>query len=778
MRAPTLAVLVGLLVGGVDVGTRYPDAHVRAPLDAPRSFEVADPAWQQQIGPLFGSAAALSPSAWVLRGARVLVPGPRESRVNATAATLMGIAAGLVTWLAWLLTRSRVVAASVGLAMAAGPNIWPLATAAEATLRPLLDTVLVLGTLAAALRWRADGTRAAAGLAIVAGVLAMADNLALLAALAPALVLLRASRTAAVTRPVVPIPRPVVLTVAVGVFIVILCAWHVASSHFLWSVQPEFVRSAVPGPNGLELIRDSWQWPVLPHEGAGAVVAARLGDVAIRWRGDLRVLGTALAAVGLVGAFVARPAESAAVVCGLSLTAIGGVVPGTAALNETWPLIAAGAWLFAGIGLVRLREWGAGSGGVAAGLLAGLLPMLNVGATLADVRSVQAPAASRTMDVHGNELAASVVFVAGSPSVARVAELVWARPGVARIPINRSIVEAAAPSGRLFTLGDASQRLELLGARVGQVATGATIATSSLHRLDPCASVGETWVDVTETAQNGRVGLHPLAGASLALYVARAMPLRFRLAAFPGWPDPQMEVSAWDATDAKELSRLDEAARVDGVNLSSRPSGADRVYRVTIRTGLGESTTLALALGGLPQWAVARARSRPGSAAGHPGALACAGPGGVDVGLLGRDWPEITIALDHRDAFAEGWHDVERAGRELFRWTSGLESEMLWRFDTPLDVEVTVVATPSAPSPTVQTIGLVVDGASLGEQPLTTSEQSHVWVVPASAWRVGVTSVMLTTSSTASPPPDSGDRRRLGMRVSRIVVRRFGSTAP
>ncbi len=159
-------------------------------------------------------------------------------------------------------------------------------------------------------------------------------------------------------------------------------------------------------------------------------------------------------------------------------------------------------------------------------------------------------------------------------------------------------------------------------------------------------------------------------------------------------------------------------------------------------------------------------------------ALACAGPGGVDVGLLGRNRPELAIALDHRDAFAEGWHDVERAGRERFRWTSGLASEMLWRFDTPLDVEVTVVASPSAPSPMVQTIGLVVDGASFGEQRLTAPEQTHAWVVPASAWRVGVTSVMLTTSSTASPPPDSGDRRQLGVRVSRIVVRRFGSTAP
>jgi hypothetical protein len=720
----------------------------------------------------------MSPSAWVLRGARVLVPGPRESRVNAAAAILMGIAAGLVTWLAWLLTRSRVVAAGVGLAMAAGPNTWPLATAAEATLRPLLDTVLVLGTLAATLRWREDGRRAAAGLAVAAGVLAMADNLALIAALAPALVLLRVRRRGPVPRPVVSTPRPAVVAAAAGVLIAILCAWHVASSHLLWSAQPELVRSAVPGPTGLELIRDSWRWPVLPHEGAGAVVAARLGDIAIRWMEDLRMLGTALAAIGLVGAFAARPAEAAAVLSCLSLMAIGGVVPGTSPLNETWPLIAAGAWLFVGLGLARLREWGAAPGGVAAALLAGLLPMLNAGATVAHVTSVQAPAALRAMDVHANELTGPRVFVAGSPSVARVFELAWARPGVTRIPLERSIVEAAASSGRLFTVGDASQRLELLGARTGQVATGTTIATSSLHRLDPCVSVGEAWVDVTESAPTGRMGLHPLAGASLALYVARATPLRFRLAAFPGWPEPEMEVSAWDTTDATQLVRLDEAARVDGVNLSSRPSRANRVYRVMIRTGQGESTTLALALGGLPLWAVARATSRLGSAAGPPRALACAGPGGVDMGVLGRDRPEITIALDHRDAFADGWHDVERAGRAQFRWTSGLESEMLWRFETPLDVEITVVATPSAPSSMIQTIGLVVDGASFGDQRLTALEQSHVWVVPASAWRVGVTPVMLTTSSTAFPPPDSGDRRRLGVRVSRIVVRQFGSTAP
>lgn len=775
MRAPTLAVLVGLLVGSLGVSLRDPDTSVRASLDAPRSFEIADAPWQQQIGPLFGSAAILSPSGQLLRGVRALGIGARESRVNAAAALLMGISAGLVTWLAWRLTLSQVIAAGVGLAMAAGPNMWPRATTAEATLRPLFDTVLALSVCVAAVRWRDDGRRAHAGVAVVAGALALADNLALLAGLPPFLLLWRRLRPTPVTRPLAPTLQATRVAATVGVLVVSVCAWHVVASNLVWSAQPELVRSVVPRPTALELVQGSWRWPLLPDAGPHAVVAARLADVAGRWLGDLRMLGTALSAMGLVGGFVARPKDAAAVACGLVLMALGGVVPGTSPLGDSWPPLAAGAWLVAALGLARLRDWGGAPGAVAAALLAGLLPLLNLGATLMAVPSGPMHAAPRAMDVDAAEFDGPMVFIAGSPSVARVTELAWARPGVARIPFERSIIETAAASRPLLTAGDANQRLELLGGRTGEVTTSLAVATSSLHRLEACVSVGDTWVDVTETVRTGRVGLHPSANTSLTLYVAHDRPLRFRLGAFPGWPDPQLEVSAWDTNDATHRARLEESARVDGVTVHSRPSGTTRVYRVAIRTGQGEATTLALAVGGLPRWAVARSTPRVESAVGSPRAMACAGPGGVDVGTLGPGGTETTIALDHRDAFGDGWHDVERVGRERFRWTSGLESEMLWRFESPVDVEVTVVATPSAPSPMVQTIGLVVDGASFGEQPLTPQEPSHVWVVPASAWRVGVTPVGLTTSSAATPPPDSGDRRQLGVRVSRIVVRRSAS---
>ena len=134
---------------------------------------------------------------------------------------------------------------------------------------------------------------------------------------------------------------------------------------------------------------------------------------------------------------------------------------------------------------------------------------------------------------------------------------------------------------------------------------------------------------------------------------------------------------------------------------------------------------------------------------------------------------ETTIALDHRDAFGDGWHDAERAGRGLFRWTASVEAEMFWRLDVPADIEVIVEAVPSAGGAATQSIGLRVDGASFGDQVMTAGAGRYAWRVPASALRAGVTPVALTTSVLTRPPAGTGDERALGVLVGRIAVRRL-----
>jgi hypothetical protein len=772
VRSPGLPAIVVFVVAGVFLVAIRPDLALRQPAGEHRVFEADDAAWLQQAGPLFGVAAPLSPSTWLAAAVAARPTRPESKSVNCAAALLVAGAVALLACLVLLTSGSRVAALGTAAAMATGPGVWALATTAEGTLRPALGVLLVLVALLALLAsHRGRGDRTALMAAIAAFALAALDDLSLLAIALPLCVLATRTSEPHERAPVaegvfrVHVKGRVAVVLLVAILVV---AAHAVSSALLWSAQPGAIRRMVPGPGFTELLVHSWRWPGFPHDSASSILWTRLRDLASAWFADLRVLGTGLAVLGLLRAAVTWPTTTAALVLSAAIIAVAGVLPGTTASDERWLVLAPGAWVLAGLGLTWIERWPVAGARAAVVLLVGILPLLNVAAVVArsaETRDVLLPGP----DVFERAGRAPPVVVASAPGTDRLVHRALPGKGTTRVPLRRDCLEVVGAGRAVVSVSPSGQRLELLGARMLPFSPGAAgrLRLSRLQRLDACIGVTGLWADVSTASHTGRLGLNGAPPEGLSFYFASARPLRLRLGAFEGRPEPAMTVDAWARADGRRWESLADVARDEGLPLDALPAGVGYAYRVVARPSAGDQGSLALALGGLPEWAWARAAAP----AADQSTVVCAGPGGVDLAANLDDG--ATIVLDHRDAFGDGWHEAERAGRDLFRWTASVEAEMFWRLDVPADVEVIVEAVPSAGEAATQSIGLRVDGAPFGDQVMTGGAGRYSWRVPASALRDGVTPVTLTTSGLTRPPAGTGDERALGVRVARVVVRRL-----
>jgi hypothetical protein len=561
----------------------------------------------------------------------------------------------------------------------------------------------------------------------------------------------------------------VVATLIVLALAVLVALLHGASAARVWAVQPDVVRRAVPAPGYGDLLAASWQWPALPHEGVGAVAAGRLRALGTLCLADLRVLGVALALMGLARSVMLRPALALSLSTAAMVAFLAGVLPGTSGAGERWPVAAVAAWVLVGLGLGWIAQWRAVKGPAAVAVLAGLMPVLNVpGLVLGSSAGSAAPATTEDLV---RPQSAPRAFVASAPAADRVLHHLLSRTDSVRIPLRRHVIEEASRHYEIVAMGAAGDRLELLGARLHPESSSSGTRVSVLQRLDPCLQLIGDWADVSSVAATGRIGLWMATGSDVQAYVTAPAPLRLRLGATEGSPEPRLDAITWDATDAQQRQALARDLGRDGVPLEVRPPGVRHVSRVAVRTSTGEAALLALATGTLPSAVVARLSRRGERAEPAEAAFACAGPGGIRLPHGAGGGIDTPIPLDHRDAFADGWHEVERIGRDLFRWTASREANLLVRLDVPADVEITVEAAPSAPPPEAQSIGLRVGGSALGDRLMPAGTRPYGWHVPASMWRAGVTQVTLTTSTLSQPPPESGDRRWLGLRVSRVAAR-------
>ena len=124
------------------------------------------------------------------------------------------------------------------------------------------------------------------------------------------------------------------------------------------------------------------------------------------------------------------------------------------------------------------------------------------------------------------------------------------------------------------------------------------------------------------------------------------------------------------------------------------------------------------------------------------------------------------------DTFGWGWHDPERDGRGVFRWSDGAETELLVQLTRTGQVRVEVDAAAAAVdlSDDQVTITLLVNGQALAVQPMARGTQTHRWLVPAARWKTGMNRVGLRVSSAVSPAALglSDDQRSLGIAVRRL----------
>ena len=574
MRSPGLAAIVGLAVAGVFLVAVRPDLALRQPAGERRVFEATDPAWLQQAGPLFGVAAPLSPGTWLAKAVTARPVGPESRTINRASASLVAGATALLACLVLLTSGSRVAALGTAAAMATAPGVWALATAAEGTLRPALDVLLVLVALVASRRGRENGS--ALAIAIAAFTLAALDDLSLLAIALPLCVLCTRSSEH---------HRPAVATggafrghgagrVALVLLVVVLVvAAHAVSSALLWSAQPGAIRRTVPGPGFTDLLLHSWRWPGLPHDTAASILATRLRDLGGGWFADLRVLGTCLAGLGLLRAAITWPTTTAALGLSAAAIAAAGVLPGTSAADERWLVLAPGAWVLAGLGLTWIGRWPVVGARVAVVALAGILPLLNVAAVVAisaGTRDVLLPGP----DAFVRAGHAPPAVVASAPGTDRLVHRALPVKGTTRVPMRRDCLEVVGAGRGVVSISPSDQRLELLGARMLPFSRGEVgrLRLYTLQRLDACVEVSGRWADVSAASQTGRLGLNGTPPEGLELYFASSRPLRLRLGAFEGRPEPSMTVDAWNRADARSWASLAVAVRGDGLPLDALPA--------------------------------------------------------------------------------------------------------------------------------------------------------------------------------------------------------------
>ena len=123
--------------------------------------------------------------------------------------------------------------------------------------------------------------------------------------------------------------------------------------------------------------------------------------------------------------------------------------------------------------------------------------------------------------------------------------------------------------------------------------------------------------------------------------------------------------------------------------------------------------------------------------------------------MLGRAW------------IRHGWHDPEKEGDVAFRWTSEARAEARFFTVRPEPLMVTLGLMPIAGSAREQ-LRVSMNGRPL----LRDATDADTWQVPAETLHPGANTLTLEAPVVTGPP---GDRRRLGLKVSSIVLQRTAS---
>jgi hypothetical protein len=285
----------------------------------------------------------------------------------------------------------------------------------------------------------------------------------------------------------------------------------------------------------------------------------------------------------------------------------------------------------------------------------------------------------------------------------------------------------------------------------------------------PCAQMGASWTDVSALATSGQISVRvsdSAVRAGVILYCAFHGPtstsdlVRLQNGSRSGLSG---RLEQWDLTRSNDRDRLSVAAQSDGIDLASWENDSAVVLRIAVERGTGDKLPT-LSFGVQPEYVAAHLEAPvrwPNSVAvcrstvsqvvvGYANA-----PRTASFDMLGRAW------------IRHGWHDPEKEGDVAFRWTSEARADARFFAVRPEPLLVTLGLMPIAGSAREQL------RVSMNGRPLPRDATSaDTWQVPAETLHSGDNTLTLEAPVVTGPP---GDQRRLGLKVSSIVLRRTAS---
>jgi len=258
---------------------------------------------------------------------------------------------------------------------------------------------------------------------------------------------------------------------------------------------------------------------------------------------------------------------------------------------------------------------------------------------------------------------------------------------------------------------------------------------------DSCTEVGSgAWVPLKQTGAHVLLGYldnREPATAALDVYLASGLPLPVKIGDLSGTGVPELSLE-WFAKGSEGSAALAARLREDGATGEPALMAAPVVTRVHVSVqDEGAFSAFRLLLGGEPTHAMARGLV---DAPAEPRATVCVPP--VATLDIPGGWPgaDIYLGPGGEEHFGRGWGRATAMSFGYERSLSALEAELLLPLANPqaLDVGIRIGGATGEGS-----AELLVNGASLGNQPFSSAWTTVRWAAPAAAWTIGLNRVTL-----------------------------------
>lgn len=686
-----------------------------------------------------------SPSAVTGRGAIAIALGRRTAlRDFAAASTALAI----VAFGAWLLRAGlpRYAVLITMFAMAASSTFW---WRGVSWTPDALAPALALLSAWAGWRWLQVPGPIAAGTALVAGALALAEDPAWLACV-PAVMILVWSHVGPRTHRLLAVTA---VAAAGACAILPILARAAVARRLPWA---SLLGVETPGAIAL------WAQSAVGNRGSS------LGATATALSREFTPLGALLAVTGLAVLWRVPRHRGAIAALLAGLFAWHWTAPRSGLDQVSVPLAICG-WAAVAVALVWLAQTVSPRAGTALVAIVGLLLIADPAVTRVRLASLGKDSSSEQQarmayDFSVNDLPPGTAIIAESRRVDAALLLRSQRDGSAALIVPQSIehLHTLVTSGR-NVVGFANARAHL--ERFGFLFERSWIGTTEVAQLagqTPCVALEPgKWPDVSLLVANGSFILYgaapDVAPGGVILRLTDPQPIRFSSIEPRSIPFEMGPVVHDAAVGIGELDRA--AARM----------GVPQVITLRIReTGRRDPITFTFAS---PSQAAVASADSP-----SPVTL-CPGVPRTDF-TLGGQASSAALQMNAAPPFGAGWHSPE-ADPDPFRWTAAPHASIRVSMAKPGPVHITVTATPAARPAQQPTIGLAVNACQFPARPMTPGQGDYEWNVQETCWRTGVNQLWLETGPLVSPASLIGghDTRPLGARVGAVRLVRLARTA-